>query len=215
MAGTALALHRVLRQSARKIERLVVPRRVTETIIVFVPAAVGAALLVVALPVWIGGVRTGVRDVPLDTLALIGIAQVVRATAEEIFFRGLLQTALMRLLWQAGVPQGRVAAGIAVVVVSTGFALEHVDPGLALGEQLGSLVWVFSMSVLLGVLLEASRNLYLVIAAHALVNLVLAGVVPMPLSPEGRLLIDPEAPALLALVFMFVGLVVSHRRRGF
>lgn len=215
MAGTALALHRVLRQSARKIERLVVPRRVTEAIIVFVPAAAGAALLVVALPVWIGGVRTGVRDVPLDTLALIGIAQVVRATAEEIFFRGLLQTALMRLLWQAGVPQGRLAAGIAVVVVSTGFTLEHVDPGLAFGEQIGSLVWVFSMSVLLGVLLEASRNLYLVIAAHALVNLVLAGVVPMPLSPEGQLLIDPEAPALLALVFMFVGLVVSHRRRGF
>ncbi|RMF72206.1 MAG: hypothetical protein D6738_11925 [Acidobacteria bacterium] len=74
---------------------------------------------------------------------------------------------------------------------------------------------MFGMSCVFGVLLESSRNLYLVGGAHATVNLILAGLLPTPVTAEGLVAVPPGVPATIFVALLFVGIVVMHRRRGF
>jgi membrane protease YdiL (CAAX protease family) len=142
--------------------------------------------------------------------AAAGAAQVLRGAAEELFFRGLLQTTLVWLLVQAGLPDRRLVRGCAIVVVSLGFTLEHVDIQAPAVVALGASIYIFLMSTILGTLLEASRNLYLPILGHTAINLPLVHAVPLPVNATGAPLLTPSGIGLFFLVLLFTGLAVEH-----
>jgi membrane protease YdiL (CAAX protease family) len=214
LLGVALALIRIPRQAARKLERLVLLSRLREAVGPVAAAALASAALV-TVPALLADVPVRVRPGPEGAVAAMIGAQVVRGAAEELFFRGLLQTTLVRLLWQAGLPEGRTARLLAIGSVSLGFTLEHVDPAASLFAQRGELLWVFAISAVFGLLLEVSRNLYLVALTHTIVNLLLAWVLPLPVAESGGPLVPPAAPAVLFMMLLFVGVAIAHRKRGF
>ncbi len=173
-------------------------------------ALVTAALL--ALLRYGAGAGWSFRWGPL--LAAAAAAQLARGVAEEFFYRGLLQTTLVRLLIQARLPDGRLPRLLGTATVSLGFALEHVDARLQPGAIAGLIVYVFVMSMLLGTLLEVSRNLYVTMAAHAAHNLVVVGAVPLPCGAEGQLLILPNVVGLVFFTALFSAVVIAHYRRN-
>ncbi len=215
LAGVALALYRVPRQVARKFERRTDASRVIPALGIFAAATLAAGLLFVAIPIMAGVVNVAPPAAPGPGFTLMVAAQVVRGAAEELYFRGLLQTVLLRLLWQTGIPQGRIASLIAISTVSLGFTIEHWDPSVPFAAARSELIWVFAISSILGLMLETSRNLYLTMLAHTQLNLIVAGLLPQPLSLEGAPLLQPVVPATVFLMLLFVGIVIAHRRRGF
>lgn len=142
-------------------------------------------------------------------------AQVVRGGAEEFFYRGLVQTALLRLLVRSGAPEGRLVRLAAILAVSCSFTLEHVDPRIPWNRAWPALLFVFAMSAVFGILFEVSRNLYLVMGAHTGVNLLVAGLIPAAANSEGQLFLRPPVMSVIFLLVLFLGVVAAHRRRGF
>ncbi len=211
----ALAVYRIPRQVARKLEQRTLLSRLPAATGLVLGSAIVTGLLFAGLPTLLGGLQLAVAGPDTRTWSTMAAAQVVRGVTEELFFRGLLQTTLLRLLWQAGMSQGRLARVVAVGTVSLGFTIEHVDPSQPLARQASLLLWVFAMSCVFGVLLESSRNLWLVMAAHATVNLMVGGLLPVPVTAEGTLAVPPGVPATIFVMLLFVGIVVLHRRRGF
>jgi len=182
------------------------------------PRAREAAMLAAAALVLTGGAAVFLKLVtsgrwsfawPPSAFAAI-TAQVVRGAAEELFFRGLIQTTLIWLLVQAGLPDRRPPRILAVLVVSVAFSLEHIDPAAPRSVVFGGLAYVFLMSVVLGILLEVSRNLYLPMAAHTVVNLLLVGAAPLPVSAAGVVLLTPFGAGLVFVVLLFTALAVEH-----
>ncbi len=90
------------------------------------------------------------------TLASIAGATVLAPVAEEVLFRGLLQSGVLRLT-------GR--AWPAIVVTSAAFAAVHI--GVAEWHALGAL---FVLGVCLGVAYERTGRLWIPITMHALFN---------------------------------------------
>ena len=211
----ALAVYRVPRQVARKLEQRTLLSRVPSAVGLVLASAVATGLLFAGLPSLLGGLQLAVAGPDTRTWSLMAAAQVVRGASEELFFRGLLQTTLLRLLWQAGLPEGRLARVIAIGTVSLGFTIEHIDPAQPLARQASLLLWVLAMSCVFGVLLESSRNLFLAMGAHAMVNLLVGGLLPVPVTAEGTLAVPAGVPATIFVMLLFVGIVVMHRRRGF
>ena len=145
-------------------------------------------------------------------------AQIVRGFAEELFYRAALQSALAvlfaRLPWFRGerLPR-RAAVGLAILVVSCGFALQHLDVRRAPAAAAGALLFVLLTSILLGMLYAAARNLYLAAAAHTALNLLLLRALPLPVNAMGEPLLAPARVGLLFVFLLFVGAAVDHRRR--
>lgn len=145
-------------------------------------------------------------------------AQVVRGFAEELFYRAALQGALAalfaRLPWRRGerLPRRAAAAG-AILVVSCGFALQHLDARRPPAVAAGALLFVLLTSILLGMLYAAARNLYLAAAAHTALNLLLLRALPLPVNATGEPLLAPARVGLLFVFLLFVGAAVDHRRR--
>lgn len=204
----------VLRQSRRRIRRLTKPWRLLEAIGLLGIAAAVTALLVVGVAVSVGPLKFGIRNVTTSVLLVAVAAQIVRAISEELFFRGLLQTTLSRLLELAGMPAGRPAQVTSIFLVSVGFTLEHYHAGPLVGEELRSSLYVFAMSCIFGALLVASRNLYLVIATHASINLVVGLLVPMPIASDLAPVLPPDIVAMWLVVLLFTGIAVAYRLRA-
>ena len=213
LIGVSFGAVWVLRQSAHRLARLAAGRR-----LLFALSTAGAATFVTAAGLWtltrLAGGSPAWQTAP-EPLLLIGGAQLLRAVAEELFFRGVVQTGLIRLLAETGLEEGRLPRLLAIAAVSSGFALEHYDPSLSPGTNLRTLLYVFAMSTVFGTMLEVARNLYLPMAAHVVVNLLVSGVWPIPLAGDGAALVTPNFAATCWLVLVFGAIVIGHHRRGF
>lgn len=171
----------------------------------------GAVLLLVLPASVLGSLHWGIGIKTAWGPAVL--AQCVRAVAEELFYRGMLQTTLVWLLIEAGLPDRRSPRIIGITAVSLGFALEHLTPGLALRQNLSILVFVLGMSAALGTLLETGRNLFLPILGHVAINLLLIGAWPQPLDATGVPAVSPAVAGVVFLVGMMFGIAWRHRRR--
>jgi membrane protease YdiL (CAAX protease family) len=207
LLAAALVLAPAVRQARPRRRRYLNAPRAREA-----AALAGAAVILTgAAAVFLKLVTRGSWSVALPPAPVAAIAaQVVRGSAEELFFRGLLQTTLIWLLVQAGLPDRRPPRILAVLVVSAAFSLEHIDPTAPRAVAAGGLAYVFLMSVVLGILLEVSRNLYLPMAAHTTVNLLLVGAAPLPVSSAGVLLLTPFGAGLVFMVLLFAALATEH-----
>ncbi len=215
LLGVALASVWVLRQSRHRLLRTLEVPRFSRALLL-----TGAGFAITSAVAWTLVIATGAwsapyRGLPPSLLMAVAASQTVRGAAEELFYRGVIQTGLVRLLAETGLGEGRTPRLLAIVTVSTGFAVEHYDPGMTPAANLRPLLFVLVLSATLGTLLEVSRNLYLVMALHVQINLLVAGLWPLPLGPEGQTLLPPGTLVALLLVVVFVGVVIRHRRRGF
>jgi len=214
LLAAAFAGAYVLRGAWPRIRSVMQPRRIPVAAVLLATGAGGAAVVVAGAGL-LARARIGWLPRPAGLLAAVIASQVVRAVAEETWYRGVIQVTVVRLLQGAGFREGRGVRVAGILLVAGAFTLEHVDPSRPLPAQAGELVFVLSMGVLFGTLLEASRNLWLVGGVHALVNLVVALAFPLPITPEGIPVLAPGVLATLLVVLVFVGVVVDHRRRGF
>lgn len=209
LLGTALALLPILRQVRPRIARYLAVARARRALLL---GGVGAVATGGMLALLTGVAGAGWVYAPA-ALGLPAAAQIVRGTVEELFYRGLLQTALVRLLAQAGLPDRRTPRLAGIAVVSVAFALEHFNPALPLGLAVRRVMFVVAMSVALGTLLEVSRNLYLAMAAHVALNLLVIGAIPLPAAADGLPLLPPDVAGLFFIVTLFFGVVFAHRQR--
>jgi len=204
----------VLRQSWPRIRAVMHPGRIPAALLFLGISVAGTGLVA-----WGTGILVhapwGWLPRPPGVLIAVTLAQVARGLAEEAWYRGILQVTVVRLLLQAGFPGGRGVRVAGILLVAGAFTLEHLDPARGLALQRGELVWVFAMGTLLGTLLEVSRNLWLVAGVHALVNLLVALVFPLPITPDGVPVLPPGVLATILVFLSFAGVVAAHRRRGF
>ncbi len=214
LLGTALGLSWVLRQSWHRIVRLVTRRRLAQATWLTAVSMIGMALLLTSIALVAHSRNWIVLHAPAPTLLTAAIAQMTRAASEELFYRGLLQTALIRLLAEAGLGEGRIARLSAILAVSTGFSLEHYDPAATLENNLHALLFVFVISAALGALLEVAHNLYVVVASHAVINLCLAGLLPLPATENGEALLRPAIAGTVFMILVFTLVALRHARRS-
>jgi membrane protease YdiL (CAAX protease family) len=214
LLGAALALLPVLRQVYPRLAVFLTGERFASALrLALVAWAVTTALVFASG--WFAGAHLGVPAAAPGLLAAAIGAQVVRGIAEELFYRGMLQNALVMILKRLGLEEHRLGRLTAIGAISVSFTLEHVDPAAGLRRNLGALAFVFAMSVLLGLLLEASRNLYLVMVAHIALNLVLANLLPTFVDATGRPVLPGAVSGAIFAFVLFAGVVAGHRRRGF
>ncbi|UCF67414.1 MAG: CPBP family intramembrane metalloprotease [Acidobacteriota bacterium] len=214
LVGVALCSLWVLRQTRARLARLLDRARFAPAVLLLT-----GALVLTLFALWLAGRTAGLSwprvSLPANVWLVASSAQLVRGAAEELFYRGLIQTTLGRLLVEAGLPEARLSRMIAVLVVSIGFSLEHLDTNASLASGASQLVFVFAMSVMLGTLLEVSRNLYLVMLTHVWVNGIIAHLVPVPVDADGVPILPEMVIVTLLLALVFAGIVLMHRRRGF
>ncbi|MBP7148275.1 MAG: CPBP family intramembrane metalloprotease [Acidobacteria bacterium] len=215
LLGTALLLLPVLRQVRPWLSRVATRERFATAALAGAVAALVTGAITLLLALAVPGARILAPAGSAGALLAATAAQVVRGGAEELYYRGLLQVALLRLLVRSGVPERRLARMIAIIAVSLGFTLEHVDPERGWAAMLPALGFVFGMSVALGTLFEVSRNLYIAMLAHTAVNLWVERLVPLAVDEAAQPLLPVASMALVFLTVLFSVVVVTHRRRGF
>jgi membrane protease YdiL (CAAX protease family) len=208
----ALCLLPVLRQSRPRLAHYAAGHRLTAALALLAPGVAAAFAAGAGLALAGGGLRVETPDLAPGVLALAAGAQVTRGIAEELLYRGLLQTTLVQLLLRLGLPEGRLPRLLAIVAISGGFMLEHADPAVFPWTGWRQLVFVFAMSSILGTLLEVSRNLYLTMLVHTLLNLLLAGLAPLPAVDGGRA-VPPVFLGAVMVSVVFAGIVISNGRR--
>jgi membrane protease YdiL (CAAX protease family) len=211
LLAIGLALVIVFRQVRAQLARRTSARGLVSGVLLFLAAfgATGGLLIVTAMLA--GPLHFGVRDLPRNVLVMAACAQLVRGVAEELFYRGLVQTAFARAVEAIGIPPGRPAA---ILAVSFGFTLEHFSAEGTFDDMFRSSLWVFAMSCALGVMLEVSRNLWLVMATHAGINLLLGFLVPMPVSLDFVPIVPPGVAVMWLLVLLFSGIALAYRMRS-
>ncbi len=204
----------VLRQSWARIHAVMRPGRLPAAFLLLAASVAGTGLVAWSAAL-LAGAPWGWLPRPPALLATVTLAQVARGLAEETWYRGIVQVTVIRLLLQAGFPEGRAVRVTGILLVSGAFTLEHLAPARTLAAQQGELLWVLAMGTLLGTLLEVSRNLWLVAGVHALVNLLVALVLPLPITPDGAPVLPPGVLATILVFLAFAGVVASHRHRGY
>jgi len=214
LLGVSLLLFFALRGLRRRARHVVTLSRLVPALAIFGAAALLTMALAIGAALAVGPLRFGVSNVPASVLWVGIAAQVLRSAAEELYYRGILQTALRSLLVRAGVPAGRPAQVAAIAVVSAGFALEHFDSTIAPRIALGEALWVFAMSCALGAILETSRNLYLAILAHVSINLLLGLLIPLPMTEQLSPFPPPDIAVMWLFVLLFCGIAAWHRFRS-
>lgn len=214
LLGCSLAGVWVMRQIGHRLRGVLAPEKVLPGLALLAAATAVPAVLLAALHLGLPGSQLVAARPWSATLALACAAQIVRGCAEELYFRGLLQTGAARLLAQTPLGDSRLSRLGAIALVSVGFTIEHFDPASADQTILRQIVFVFGVSCALGTLLAASRNLYLVAGAHVAVNLAVGHLIPLPADRRGQPLIDGDVVAVLVLIGCFVGVTLAHRRRG-
>lgn len=94
---------------------------------------------------------------PLPFAWLLAITAPIPAMREELFYRGILQRFLVE----------RLGVGTGIAIASVLFALQHVGH---YPMQPYYLFWLSSVGVVLGVIYQRTRNIWLVIAIHMLAD---------------------------------------------
>ena len=169
---------------------------------------VSVLLVVYAVLLWVGLVVAGPGQIQFQWPKLVGssaalvFAQAVIALGEEIFYRGVLQTEVKRLLDAAGLRRPRDRRLVAIGAISLLFALEHVAYGMPSQLFWATFLYAFSMSVLFGYLFELTGNLALCSLAHFFNNLMVLRLVP-------ALALPGPVPAFGDMVYMAAFLLVT------
>lgn len=130
------------------------------------------------------------------------------AFIEEVMYRGFLVPQLY-LLARTRTSNRALQAGIALGLPQLYFGLNHVPAALRMGLSYGDVAAYVFLVVLVGVLFAAlylrTGNLFIAIAAHALVNN------PMPVVVAGP---DPSLLALVGVCSLLLAWPAFHRRFG-
>jgi len=176
---------------------------------------VAVLVVVYGILVWVGVLVAGPNQLQLSmppviaVTAMLILGQAVIALGEEIFYRGILQGEVSRILVKAGVENPRNRRMLALGTVSVLFALEHVGPGMTREMFLATLLYAFCMSLLFGFLFELTGNLAVCSLAHFFNNLIVLGLGPMvwipgPLAAFGD---GVYLMAFLTVTFVFLFLL--------
>lgn len=88
---------------------------------------------------------------------------------EEFFFRGMLQTAVRKLIQGRSERPGWGVRWLAIIIVSIAFATVHIPFGQGHGE-LWMVPPIFFLSLCLGLAYEITRNLWVSIIVHGAFN---------------------------------------------
>lgn len=114
-------------------------------------------------------VSQSAEENPAVLLPLIPLSILVTGPAEELLFRGVIQTRLRETF----------TTNNAVIIASAAFSLVHV-PAYAIGSSIGlslltTLAILFILGLLLGAAYEYTGNLFVPIIAHGVFNAVIYG----------------------------------------
>jgi membrane protease YdiL (CAAX protease family) len=176
---------------------------------------VAVLLVVYGILVWVGVLVAGPDQVQLSlppvlsvTVMLI-LGQAIIALGEEIFYRGILQGEVSRMLVKAGMENPRNRRMLAIGTVSLLFSLEHVGPGMSREMFVATFLYAFCMSLLFGFLFELTGNLAVCSLAHFFNNLIVMGLGPVvslpgPLAAFGD---GVYLMAFLSITFVFLFLL--------
>ncbi len=178
---------------------------------------VAVLVVVYAVLLWIGLLVAGPKQIHLDVppifplTAMLILGQAVIALGEEIFYRGMLQGEVSRVLVKAGLQNPRHRRLIALGAVSVLFALQHVGPGMAMGTFVATFLYAFCMSLLFGFLFELTGNLAVCALAHFFNNLVVLGLGPAVTLPGSVAAFGDGVYLTSFLVMTFVFLFLLGR----
>jgi|GEM_PF-2206936 membrane protease YdiL (CAAX protease family) len=225
----SVALLPLFRRLLPLLRKFLRPRRIP-----FAGASIGFALLVLYGGLWAffrvfssggaGGIHLRWLGFGRYT-GLVLLAQGLIAFAEELYYRGILQTELAFLLPALGVTRQRTRLALAAGLISIAFALEHFV-GSGTGGDVRRMVFTLTCSLLLGVLLILADNLWLCAGCHFIVDvLVLPSGRAAPsglqfVDGAGRILLDPSLYVSVFFSLIFVcayarmGIGVALRKRG-
>ena len=148
---------------------------------------------------------------------LLLLAQGLIAFAEELYYRGILQTELAFLLPALGVKRQRPRLAIAAGLISIAFALEHFAGSSGSVSDAQRMVFTLTCSLLLGVLLILADNLWLCTGCHFVLDIL---VLPSGrLTPSGLQFVDSAGrtlldPSLYVCVFFSLIFVCTYARTG-
>jgi membrane protease YdiL (CAAX protease family) len=130
--------------------------------------------------------------------------QALRALAEEIYYRGLLQSEMERLAPRLGAARPTTRRCVALLPMSILFAMEHVSTGVPGGDVLRQAAFTVSLGLLLGILVMLTRNLVLAACVHTWINWLLLGAAPMLSDPAGTPAIPSGTYIGVAVALIFV-----------
>jgi membrane protease YdiL (CAAX protease family) len=154
---------------------------------------------------------------------LILAGQALIAMAEELYYRGLLQTELAFLLPSLGVGRRRVRWLTAVLLISLAFAIEHVVWSESPSQDVRRFVFTLGCAFFLGTLMALLDNLWLNAACHLVLNFFSLGLDPATrggglqfVNDVGQPIFEPSIYISLFLILIFIfaygRIAMSHRR---
>jgi len=169
-------------------------------------------MLVAALALMLGGLAARPSlVVPAFGGALALMAgHIVRAMAEEFYYRGLLQRELSSLGSALGVRSDRNAQALGVALVALGFGLEHFNFGEPLAASYRGFAYAVAVGFLFGYLLIWSGNVLFCGLVHATHNLATAGLLPRLTTADGDLLLSPDAMIYVYLIATFLAVFAAQ-----
>ena len=176
---------------------------------------VAVLVVVYGILVWVGVLVAGPKQVHLSmppvftVTAMLILGQAVIALGEEIFYRGILQGEVSRMLVKAGMANPRNRRMLALGTVSLLFGLEHVGPGMTREMFLATFLYAFCMSLLFGFLFELTGNLAVCSLAHFFNNLIVLGLGPAVSLPGPLAAFSDNVylMAFLSITFVFLFLL--------
>ena len=199
--------------------RFVTSRQIRSGFYLHCFALLGAYMLLGGLLVLMGDLTSQPTLMfPIGTAAItLALGQVVRAMAEEFYYRGLLQRELAGLASALGFRNRRNGQAVAIALISLGFGIEHFRFGAPLAESYTGFAYAVAAGFLFGYLLVLTGNVFFCGLVHATNNLVTAGLMPHLTSPDGLYLVPTEPLLYLYLiwVFLLVFLVAGLSRGNF
>jgi membrane protease YdiL (CAAX protease family) len=152
---------------------------------------------------------------PLDRVVMLVLAgQAVRALAEEVYYRGLLQSEMSRLAPRLGARGATARRWAALLPPSLLFAMEHIPVGAPHGEILRQFAFPLSLGLLLGILVMLTKNLVFAAGVHAWINWLLLGAAPVLAEPSGAPAIPAGTYIGLALALTFLVAFYLQPRRS-
>ena len=206
-AGAALlvvcvAISAFSRPTTRATWRLVAARRAVQG------AAIALTAVGVAYAVAWGVLAASGSDPrpgwpPASSLTVWLLAgQAIRAFAEELYYRGFLMGEILRLATRLGARADAARRWVALVTTSVLFGMEHVT--LTAGEMPTQWIFTIAIGILLGMLVMASRQLWIAALLHAWINWLVLGVAPVWSDARGRALATGGAYVSIAVGTAFL-----------
>ena len=144
-------------------------------------------LLLIAIALVCVGIPVDPRPPDWSYRILLALTSPIVALREELFYRGIVQGFLERAI--GAFPAMLVAA---VVFVAFHFGAQPFTPW--------TVAWIFAVGLILGVLYQRTRNLWLAVALHAAIDF-LSPLLPQLPVPHEADMIAAAAAAVCALAW--------------